>query len=141
MTKFCWYLCFCLVCVSARYCAYPPEIKELDGFPILMQLSKIQFVNLYVSSCVKTDGPCPQGYSPQCGTYNGKNTYLGSLPNQLDFTTTCDGPRSTHNLPSIDGYKVGISPVRFFLQCQNLCWTYNSTHFWSTLNNCPVFDI
>lgn len=127
--------------VAPMYCKYPEEIRDLSSYKILNSLTKTTFVNLFIADCVQTDGPCPHGYSPSCGTYNGAITYLSSIPNQLEFTSSCDEIRTTSNLPRQNFYKTGISPVRFFLQCEKLCNTINATHFWSELHHCPSWDV
>ena len=131
-----WFLLLILP-INAIMCQYPAEIQNIDGYLILKHLPKIQFINLFVSDCVRTDGPCPPGYSPSCGTLNGRRTYLNNIANMLEYTNSCDEIRMTSNLPTANGYRFDINPTRFFIQCEQLCNTINATHFWSNLAHCP----
>lgn len=122
---------------NAAFCTYPKDIVSFPGFKYLESFAKNAFINMFLADCLRTDGPCPPGNSPSCGTLNDRRTYLGGLPNPYEFTSSCDEIRTTYNLPMVNGYRIGLNPVRMFLQCPGLCNGINTTHFWSSLPHCP----
>lgn len=122
---------------NATTCAYPKGIDEFAGFRYLETFAKTTFINMFLADCLRTDGPCPPGNPPACGTINERRFYLGGLPNPYEFTSSCDEIRSTFNLPMVNGYRTGFNPVRMFIQCPGLCNGINATHFWSALPHCP----